>query len=381
MLRYLLVVFYLATSSASQSCGVSPKVHGVALEDLIKNTKRPLLVAIPHMRCTQAVENALKQNGLNFKTVSFAGNFQFVQGQNSIWDWLDCTYPDDKNGGTTMHSYLFYGGEFIGDGFAAATKVSQDPSKFKSHETTLLDTNTEHEWAEEPELSLVQGADCSSVASTKTFLNQYNNIFKTGNRNAASHLWSSFLLQRSTCMTQSDFEALNKQFCAVSGSPLGNPDTSQSCYVSSHPMVSDKSNLVTGQEHHCCAPCYCDAKDWTAIDTLTVSLKSGTKKQFHFFVIGDPCEKGGIPETLHKSAPELVCDGSSLRGATKSDHGHVIIGMFLVGAGQGSACVYGEDKHQQLDSMCTQRAASGDKSGMGKIFIDLARVNPVTGTQ
>merc|ERR1719330_2133875 len=48
---------------------------------------------------------------------------------------------------------------------------------------------------------------------------EYYNIFKYGNRNAASHRWSTFLLERSTQMTRERLEMFFTGFCAVSGSP------------------------------------------------------------------------------------------------------------------------------------------------------------------
>merc|ERR1719263_1335491 len=49
---------------------------------------------------------------------------------------------------------------------------------------------------------------------------EYYNIFKHGNRNAASHLWSSFVLDRSEEMTHDKFTLLMSGYCAVSGSPV-----------------------------------------------------------------------------------------------------------------------------------------------------------------
>ena len=58
----------------------------------------------------------------------------------------------------------------------------------------------------------------------------------------------------------------------------------------------------------------------------------------HFAVIGDPCEHpeklhepfvqpfDGRETTLARDAPELKCRDGRLKGATYSDHGHVIIG-------------------------------------------------------
>ena len=48
---------------------------------------------------------------------------------------------------------------------------------------------------------------------------EYGNIFKVGNRNAASHLWATFVLDRSEHLTPSSIEMVFSGFCAVSGSP------------------------------------------------------------------------------------------------------------------------------------------------------------------
>ena len=57
-------------------------------------------------------------------------------------------------------------------------------------------------------------------ASVRDLWNEYGNIFKHGNRNAASHLWSSFLMQRAATMTEAKFTELSGGYCAVSGSPV-----------------------------------------------------------------------------------------------------------------------------------------------------------------
>ena len=49
---------------------------------------------------------------------------------------------------------------------------------------------------------------------------EYNNIFRYGNRNAASHRWSTFLLDRADQMTPERLNFFFPGFCAVSGSPV-----------------------------------------------------------------------------------------------------------------------------------------------------------------
>ena len=53
---------------------------------------------------------------------------------------------------------------------------------------------------------------------------EYGNIFKYGNRNAASHLWISHVLERAPTMTREEVERALTGFCAVSGSPVGPHD-------------------------------------------------------------------------------------------------------------------------------------------------------------
>ena len=42
---------------------------------------------------------------------------------------------------------------------------------------------------------------------------EYSNIFRHGNRNAASHLWASFLLDRAASMSTERLELMFSGFC------------------------------------------------------------------------------------------------------------------------------------------------------------------------
>merc|ERR1712032_1227206 len=139
---------------------------------------------------------------------------------------------------------------------------------------------------------------------------EYGNIFRRGNRNAASHLWSSFLLQRSKQMTPERLETLFTGFCAVSGSPVSpNP-------YSRYKMVLDRvdGTEVTGFTYYCCWPCVCDTQDFIRVDTLTVPTAEGPK-QYQFLVIGDPCldPQASIPwEAWGRSSGKLRASVRSL---------------------------------------------------------------------
>jgi hypothetical protein len=63
-------------------------------------------------------------------------------------------------------------------------------------------------------------ASLTPIRSVRQLHNAYNDIFKTRNRNAASHLWISYLLERAPTMTSAELQLALTGFCAVSGSPV-----------------------------------------------------------------------------------------------------------------------------------------------------------------
>merc|ERR1711865_956139 len=134
------------------------------------------------------------------------------------------------------------------------------------------------------------------------------------------------------------------------------------------------SPSVSGYMHYCCWPCVCDTQDYIRIDTLTVTtLQSHTRhnrssdgrsavtdeeaveveevgvaEQQYFAVIGNPCDhpaqlttpfeqlsssfygRRKHTTTLAEMAQEVRCfEDGTLEGATLSDHGYIIIGMFF----------------------------------------------------
>merc|ERR1711920_805751 len=137
---------------------------------------------------------------------------------------------------------------------------------------------------------------------------------------------------------------------------------------------------------YCCWPCVCDTQDFIRIDTKTIKTQDGVERQYHFAVIGNPCNReeelskpfvqpfyGRSETTLKHEAPEVRCDSRhNLEGAYVSDHGYIIIPMFF-------------DEDPSLKSMdeslfedhCTKRAAANYNSGMGEIFRKVAAISPV----
>ena len=103
----------------------------------------------------------------------------------------------------------------------------------------------------------------------------YGQIFQHGNRNAASHLWSTWLIERSIFMPRERFLKVAGGFCAVSGSPVGPSDATR--YRMRLPHI-DGSGKVTGFMYYCCWPCVCDTQDFIRVDTKTIRTIEGPRQ-------------------------------------------------------------------------------------------------------
>jgi len=211
---------------------------------------------------------------------------------------------------------------------------------------------------------------------------QYYNIFTQGNRNAASHLWSKFLLDRSQDMTHERLVYMFSGFCAVSGSPVTPQDRTR------YRLNLDK---VGGGKHrgfmyYCCWPCVCDTQDFIRVDTKNITLQGGEVRQYHFAVLGNPCDHpeemsrpfvqpfyGRGETTILREAPMVRCDqNGKLEGAHLSDGGYTIMSMFF----DEDTSLKSMDEGM-FGQMCKERADAGYNSGMGEIFRKVAEITPV----
>lgn len=228
---------------------------------------------------------------------------------------------------------------------------------------------------------------------------QYLTIFKTQNRNAASHLWTSFVIDRAANLPQEKFSRIFHGFCSVSGSPL--PDDPHTMYKTRLNRATGNGS-VTGVVRFCCWPCICDMNEHVRVDTKTVNLADGPKS-FDWLVIGDPCKNpsklqttfidpfSSEPTKLGEAAPELECVDGKLRGATYSDSDHVIIGMFftddesiqkvqpadILGPDGNNPAKIKDDPTFGFAPLCQMRKQQGYNSGMGLIFIKVAQITPI----
>lgn len=219
---------------------------------------------------------------------------------------------------------------------------------------------------------------------------QYSAIFPTGNRNAASHKWASFVMQHASTMSHATMKEVFKGFCPISGSPL--PDSPHTMYKVTLPKVT--GGVLTGITHHCCWPCICDEHDFVQVDTTAITTTNGTK-QYNVLVLGDPCQHpaklqesfadpfSGRQTSLGLEAPELSCTvEGKLQGAAYSDNGYPIVGLFFtdqedangVSVAAGSSA---DDPTFGFGQQCADRKLHGYDSGMGLIFHLMANINPL----
>ena len=73
------------------------------------------------MRCTIAAQRKLAACAVNFKEHLFnpadiSTSWSSFQTTDAQWRYMDCRYHTEQNG-MTMHSYVFIGGQLLGDGF------------------------------------------------------------------------------------------------------------------------------------------------------------------------------------------------------------------------------------------------------------------------
>jgi len=90
--------------------------HGIISkhdEDKItrKIADKPVVIfGIDGMRCTEAAKNALE-------TRNVCTNAVYFKQDSATWKYFQCLYPDERIGTSPMHSYVFIGGRFVGNGF------------------------------------------------------------------------------------------------------------------------------------------------------------------------------------------------------------------------------------------------------------------------
>jgi len=208
-------------------------------------------------------------------------------------------------------------------------------------------------------------SDTSCLTVNQLHSRYYDIFHRSQNRNAASHLWASYILDRASGMTSDKIRTLFGGFCPVSGSPVS--PTSRNVW-SAVPIktAADTNQIERGNVHVCCWPCVCDLQEFVKVDQLDVDTQNGLVT-FDALVIGDPCIH---PNRIPTRAPELQCENGRLAGAYRSRGGHIVIGMLQ----EPQTSHY---QARMISDQCARRKRQGYRSGMGKIFVEVASINPI----
>ena len=96
----------------------------------------------------------------------------------------------------------------------------------------------------------------------------YHKIFPNGNRNAASHRWATFILQRSGSMTLQKLEYFFSAFCPISGSPVEPEPDRAWRYGPGGGLPGVGGGTFEGTVYYCCWPCVCDTQAYLKVDTF-----------------------------------------------------------------------------------------------------------------
>merc|ERR1711997_902243 len=104
---------------------------------------------------------------------------------------------------------------------------------------------------------------------------KYYEIFsRANNRNSASHLWASYILDRSTSLSVSEIRELFGGFCPISGSPV-RPSSRNLWSGIQLKKASNPSEIESASIHVCCWPCVCDLQEFVKTDTVDIDTKDG----------------------------------------------------------------------------------------------------------
>ena len=104
-----------------------------------------MLFAMRHARCTMAAMERLESKSACFKSEGW------VAHDEPLWKYMKCLHPHEYVGDMQMHSYVYIGGEYIGNGFALSERDMTDATLSSRLQTAAA--------------SLTCGKDCGSLAS------------------------------------------------------------------------------------------------------------------------------------------------------------------------------------------------------------------------
>jgi len=199
-------------------------------------------------------------------------------------------------------------------------------------------------------------------------MNNFRNIFPTGNRNAGGPQFYEYIYSHKDTLTKDKFMLYNKFYCGVSGSPI---DPSRGKVYDYVKMNHIDSRVFVGKYYRCCWPCLADIMAHAKVEHHTVILKDGPYEHM-VITINDPCLK---QDKLPSEVSSYNCENNKTTNGIRTESGRLIIAVLH------DHKLYDKEKHdtqlQPVLELCKERMNTPiDKlrGGMGDIFVKLANI-------
>ena len=112
MLALLLLLLSSSTSvsSSSSTCNQISADEQAKIQAAIQSNA-VVIFGIRNTRCAMAAEDRLERASACYK-------FEEFSMTSATWDYFKCLHPNEMEGGVMMHSYVYIGRQFVGNGFA-----------------------------------------------------------------------------------------------------------------------------------------------------------------------------------------------------------------------------------------------------------------------
>ena len=218
--------------------------------------------------------------------------------------------------------------------------------------------------------------------------NHYHKIFNQNeNRNAAGfrffqHIYDTHELSKN----RNIFDMHNKFYCAVSGSVIP-PRKNNYDIIKVTLNNSNPPKKVTGKYYRCCTPCNCDIMKYATVVKTRMAIPKNSNQIYDVYLltIADPCSVNKPLQTI-PGIDHSVFACSIKENTSVIDKGYRVDSNNTLTRGPGRL-VIGilfdvSENDAQYDAMaetaiknCEKRfntRKENHKSGMGKIFIDIA---------
>eukprot|EP01052_Picozoa_sp_SAG31_P005328 SAG31_NODE_232_length_19710_cov_17.109581_6_plen_210_part_00 len=119
-----------------------------------------VLIGMPNIRCTEAARNRLEASEVCFEFVD-------ATEDRELFDYMKCIHPE-----TDMHSFVYMGGEYVGDGFMLLSdhndwRCARAAIDGSGGQIDCLDDQSFHHFLSTSRAQTTCGRDCSHITDTE----------------------------------------------------------------------------------------------------------------------------------------------------------------------------------------------------------------------